>query len=33
MKADSWEELYAAAALETDDEKLPKRIRADKSID
>ena len=28
MKADGWEELYAAAALETDDEKLPKRIRA-----
>jgi hypothetical protein len=28
MKADGWEELYAAAALETDGEKLPKRIRA-----
>jgi hypothetical protein len=28
MKADGWEALYAAAALETDDEKLPKRIRA-----
>jgi len=28
MKADGWEELYTAAALETDMEKLPKRIQA-----
>ena len=28
MKADGWEELYTAAALETDYEKLPKRIQA-----
>jgi len=34
MKAKVWEELYSAAALETDDEKLPKRIQAAKaSID
>jgi len=28
MKADGWEELYIAAALETDNEKLPTRIQA-----
>lgn len=31
MKAKVWEELYSAAALETDDEKLPKRIQAAKA--
>ena len=34
MKAKVWEERYCAAVLETDDEKLPKRIQAAKaSID
>ena len=34
MKAKVWEERYSAAVLETDDEKLPKRIQAAKaSID
>ena len=28
MKADGWEELYIAAAIETDIEKLAKRIQA-----